>query len=230
MEKVLAAAAGDPAGLAARMCAALADGLSAAGAGMSLLPDTTARQLLCASTAEALRLEELQFETAEGPCVTAARTGRPVVVADLTHEVTAWPVFGTLVREQLPGVQAIHAFPLALAGRVLGCADVFFHRPTPLDPVLHARATAATTVITATLLRAYADLPTSLEGDAPWESGPQASTHWTSAYHAVGVLAERLHISADEALARIRAQAFRTGEPLPQIAAQLLADAGGTPE
>ncbi|MEV0471874.1 ANTAR domain-containing protein [Streptomyces prunicolor] len=109
-------------------------------------------------------------------------------------------------------------------------ADLLFHQPAPLDPDLHARAIAAVTAITATLLRAYADLPNGQEDDAPWESGAQAHTRWASAHQAIGTLSARLNIGVDEALARIRARAFRTGEPLPQIAAELLPDVGGTQE
>ncbi|XIG72036.1 hypothetical protein C1N81_00535 (plasmid) [Streptomyces sp. SGAir0957] len=60
------AAQGDEAGLPSRLCRALCEGLDVAGASMSLLTHTEARQVLGASGREALRLEELQFETGQG--------------------------------------------------------------------------------------------------------------------------------------------------------------------
>ncbi|MFD6417713.1 GAF and ANTAR domain-containing protein [Streptomyces sp. NPDC060194] len=222
-----AAAEGDLDELPVRLCRAALDELPAQAASLALVPDSPARQLLAACGPGALRVEELQFETVEGPCVTAVRTGAPVVVPDLGHETTPWPLFGALVREQVPAVRAIHAFPLALEpGPPFGTLDLLFHRPTPPAPWLTDRGQAVASAISLVLLRAYGDLPDE-DAPAPWERGPDSREHWMSSHLAAGILAQRLGIGTDEALARIRAQAFLSGEPLPRIAAQVIEEPVG---
>ncbi|WP_433544269.1 GAF domain-containing protein (plasmid) [Streptomyces sp. CA-294286] len=221
INKVLEAAEGTPDTLPARLCAVLVDHLPVRAASLTLLPHTRARQLIAASDAEALRVEELQFETAEGPCTAAADIGEPVLVADLEHQVTPWPVFGALMREQLPGVAALWALPLSFEGQTLGSAELLFGQPAPADPALLARAQEGTTAVTAILLHAYGLLSDD-ETPAPWEQAPLVRTHWASTHRAAGALSENLDIGTDEALARLRAHAFAANQPLPHLAAHIL--------
>jgi hypothetical protein len=220
--RVYEAAQGDPAGVPERLCAALTDVLSADAAAISLFPGTPSRQLLCASSAEALRLEELQFEVDEGPCITAAASGQAVLVGDLGREVTPWPVFGALVREQLPDVAALFAFPLSFDDQVLGSVETLLHHPrTPTTEIAEQGVLAARATATA-LLSSYEDLPP--DAIPPWLASDDLDEYWGSLRRAVGVLAARLGIDTGEALARMRAYAFRSGEPLPDVADSVLHD------
>lgn len=119
---VTEAAAGTPGEeVPRRVCAAVCEGLGVDGATLSLLTDTPSRQLLAASDdADALLLEEIQFTVLEGPCISAARTGEPVAVDDLRHELTPWPLFGAMAREKLPGVGSVYALPLFFGDYVPG--------------------------------------------------------------------------------------------------------------
>ncbi|WP_406725059.1 GAF domain-containing protein [Streptomyces sp. GD-15H] len=113
-----------------RVCAAVCEGLGVDGATLSLLTDTPSRQLLAASNDAALLLEEIQFTVLEGPCISAARTGEPVAVADLRHELTLWPLFGAMVREKLPHVGSVYALPLSSATTSSGRSTCWRCDPT----------------------------------------------------------------------------------------------------
>ncbi|MEV1025612.1 hypothetical protein [Streptomyces sp. NPDC050264] len=128
------AVAGDEAGLPGRLCRALCVGLGMDGASMALLTHTEARQLLCASGDEALRLEELQFESVEGPCMAASESGVPVVCMDPREYLSLWPIFGSRLREELPQVSFILALPLTPSGgtRPIGSLDLLRHTPCNL--------------------------------------------------------------------------------------------------
>ncbi len=88
--------------LAAQVCRTCVAGLDVDGASISLLTASSTRETVCATDATAELLEDLQFSLGKGACVEAARTGRPVLVADLHHssETSRWPVSAATVAEQ----------------------------------------------------------------------------------------------------------------------------------
>jgi hypothetical protein len=221
---VLEATDGDPATLPQRLCEVLRDTMSMDAATLSLFTDTPHRQLLGATSEVGLRLEKLQFGLGEGPCVTAARTGVEVVVNDLRRELTEWPLFGPCAQEQLPDVGAIYAFPLQVdARRTLGAVDLLSHHPLDPTPEIIERGAVAAHAASLALLSAYqatldrGRLP-------PWEPEDILDSYWGPTHAAVGLLVAELDITDDEALARMRAHAFGSGRPLPDIAHEIVAD------
>ncbi|WP_189859549.1 GAF and ANTAR domain-containing protein [Streptomyces poonensis] len=196
------------------MAEALCVGLPVDAVSMSLLTHTPDRQLLHATNADAMRLEELQFELQEGPCLTASASGRPVAVEDLHGTVTRWPLFGSVARERLPTVGSIYAFPL-LEGEVsFGSANLLRYAAGPLGRRTEAAARLAVRAVALVLLTGR---PTPVG-----QSGSLAETHWQRTHQAAGVLAQQLGIGVDEALARLRAEAFGAGRPLPELAEDIL--------
>ena len=99
--------------LATRICRACVEGLDVDGAAISLLTARPARQTLAATDETAELLEDLQFTLNEGACMEAARTGNPVLVADLrqsSSDVARWPMFAAAVLER-SAVRAVFALP-----------------------------------------------------------------------------------------------------------------------
>ena len=219
---LLAAAAVGPDPLPQRLCRAWAEGLETDAVGISLMTHTPYRQLLCASNATALRLEEIQFTVAQGPCVTAAESGSPVLVEDMARQVTSWPLFGAQLREELPDVRAIQAIPLRTGQGVLGCVDLARTGPGRLDREAVAEAVAAAEITAMALLSERHGLFTSLSGSG--SGGFFDDLHWAATARAVGVLAAREHLSTSDALAVMRARAFGAGLTLVEITAEILAD------
>ncbi|MEU1851491.1 GAF and ANTAR domain-containing protein [Streptomyces sp. NPDC019990] len=226
---VVEAAAGTPGEeVPRRVCAAVCEGLGVDGATLSLLTDTPSRQLLAASDdADALLLEEIQFTVLEGPCISAARTGEPVAVDDLRHDLTPWPLFGAMAREKLPGVGSVYALPLFFGDYVLGSVDLLSTRPRALDEDVLEQASHVADAVTTALMPTREMLLTG--NDAPaWEPEQVVRAHWFDTWRAVGALAARRRISPEDALALMRAEALRTGRSLPDITTDILRDPPGT--
>ncbi|MFI8994448.1 GAF domain-containing protein [Streptomyces sp. NPDC053542] len=217
-ELVLAAAAEEDArGLSERLCEALCAALPVDGATISLLTDTPDRQLLHACGESALRLEEIQFTLGEGPCVTAAATGRVQIVADLHGRLTQWPIFGAAARQELQQVGAVYAFPMTDGGGEppLGSIDLLRYEPWEPDDETVRECVRATRAATVALLTAPSALP--------WNPTPMMDAHWGRTHRAAGGLSQETGVPVAEALARLRADAFVTGRPLPEVAEETLA-------
>ena len=103
----------DDRALAEQICRACVAGLDIDGAAISLHTASTLRETLFATDATADLLEDLQFSLGEGACIEAARTGRPVLVPDMTDtpDTSRWPIYAAAVVEQA-GVGAVFALPL----------------------------------------------------------------------------------------------------------------------
>ncbi|MFI0242211.1 hypothetical protein [Streptomyces sp. NPDC016845] len=211
-----------------RLCRALCDSLNVAGASMSLLTHTEARQVLCASGADALRVEELQFESGQGPCMQASEYGSPVVCLDPGEYLSQWPVFGSRLREELPHVALLLALPLTPANtrQPIGAIDLVRHTPWchGEDPL--PAASAAARAVAGILLRRSLQHVGGAQ-PLPWEPAEMIDAHWGRAQRAAGRLAARRDIDITDALALLRARAFATGRPLPQVCTDLLDELEG---
>ncbi len=223
--RVRAAAEGDFALLPQRLAAALCAVLEVDGVTLSLATDTPERQLLAATGPVAVRLEELQFECAEGPCVSACAEGVPMLWPDVRQEPGRWPVFGGRLREELPQIGSLSGFPLGSSPAV-GSVDLFSFRPRRLTARGVGRALRASAAVLEVLLEASRTHST--EDRLPrWQPEEMLDAHWGTTRRAVGVLMERWDVDAAEALARLRARAFASGRPLPELAADVMASGCG---
>jgi GAF domain-containing protein len=85
-----------------------------------------------ASSERSWLLEVFAVAIDDGPCVDCARTGEPVIVADLTCDDAArrWPRFVAGASEA--GFRAVHALPMRSRGQVIGGAGPAAHRPARL--------------------------------------------------------------------------------------------------
>ncbi|WP_307852051.1 GAF and ANTAR domain-containing protein [Streptomyces sp. b94] len=168
---------------------------------------------LCASGDRATYLAELQATLGDGPCVSAAESGAPVLVCDLTAGADAgrWPVFAQ--QATAVGVRAVYALPLGGAAGCLGTLDLYRDTPGPLaDPQLSLARLVAGVMTTALMA-----LP---HGEETWLDR-LAGDH-DEVYRAVGMIMAQLGVGADEALARLRADAFVCGRTAHDVARDVL--------
>ncbi|MEV8321403.1 hypothetical protein AB0Q95_45395 [Streptomyces sp. NPDC059900] len=199
------------------MCKAVGEALPVEAVSMTLFTHLPEAQLLCASHDLAVRLAELQFETGQGPSVAASATGQPAIWGDVSEVRAAWPVFGSLVREQLPRIGALYAIPLLVGRACLGSLDLA--RGTPMDPGARLRGEMLRGA------RAAAEILNAVLSTAPWPHWQPAEiidTHWNSAHRASGKLAELGGVPPSLALDWMRARAFASGRPLPELADEIL--------
>jgi GAF domain len=208
----------DDRGLAMRICRACVDGLGVDGAAISLLTASVARQTLAASDETADLLEDLQFTLNEGACMQAARTGRPVLVADLQHssEVARWPMFAAAVIERSQ-VRAVFALPLQWGAVNLGVLDLYRRQPGALNS--EQWQDALTTAETAALM--MLGLRTEPDGQGGWLD--PAVAHRAEIHQAAGMVSVQLDLSTAQALARMRAHAFVHNRLLIQVGHDVVA-------
>ncbi|MFD2419773.1 GAF and ANTAR domain-containing protein [Amycolatopsis pigmentata] len=219
----IATDSGTPAELPDRLCQTCVTVLPVDGVGVSLVSreHSGGRALLGASDSVSAQIEELQFDLGEGPCISAFGDGQPVLVADLRADDlhARWPMFTRAV--QAIEAVAIFAFPLQLGAIGIGVLDCYRARAGPLREVTEALTVAD--AVTLALLNLQARLN---GGPGPAEGTELFDLSWrdhAEVHQATGALAAQLDISTDEALARLRAYAFRHARPLRVVAADVMA-------
>jgi hypothetical protein len=173
--------------------------------------------VLAASSAAIRRTEELQFEFGEGPSCHAYLTGEPVVIANLDAAVARWPGFAPAA--VTAGVSSLVSLPLCVGAARLGAMSVYWEGRT--GPSYEELRTAMVFADLATeLLIDSSYMPTGEDLDPGLHSALQPHGH---IYQAQGFVMVELGVALPEALARMRAHAFATGEDLGSVASQIIA-------
>jgi hypothetical protein len=216
----------DEQALAQGMCEACVNGLEVDGAAVSILTMTSARQTLFATDATAMLLEELQFTLNEGVCLQAATAGYPVLVPDLRETVATarWPAFAAAVAER-SSIGALFALPLQWGVINLGVLDLYRLSPGALPPDQWRDVQEAVDTAAAMMLTLHTD-PDGLAEDAPEPplGLPDAPLFGRAEVHqASGMVLAQMGVSAQDALARMRAHAFVTGRLLIDVADDIVA-------
>ena len=202
----------------ARLCAECLSALPVSGVGVALMTDDGPSGVVLAATDwRARQLEELQFALGEGPCVEASGSGRPVLQPDLAVAGSArWPRFGATVLDA--GVCAIFAFPLRVGAIRVGVLDLYRDTAGPLTALdlADALAFADAAVVVVLHLQDHGErgeVNAALSG--PIDS--QAVVH-----QATGMITIQLGISLAEALLRLRAHAYATGQTVSAVSADVV--------
>lgn len=192
------------------------DLLGAAAAGLMLSDQRGNLQVLASSTERARMIELFQLQSNEGPCLECFRTGEPVVVPDLSREMSRWPRFIPVAQQE--GFSAVHATPLRLRDDVIGAMNVFGTQPGALPDDDLRLAQALTDVATIGILQERA-LQTS---DALVEQLQGALNSRIVIEQAKGILAERGNVDMEEAFSRLRQHARRTNSLLSALSRDLV--------
>jgi diguanylate cyclase (GGDEF)-like protein len=112
------------------LAAQVVDVLPVTGAGVLLMDGEREHHFLAATDEVIVRIEGLQVELGEGPCLEAHHTGRRVVIPDLAADVR-FPRFSP--EAVTCGLAAVFSFPLRLRGRQLGALELYGAEPTVLS-------------------------------------------------------------------------------------------------
>ncbi|MGX1560556.1 GAF and ANTAR domain-containing protein [Streptomyces sp. NPDC055506] len=210
----------EPGEVPGRLCEVAVELLPVVGASVSLRSDGMPVQL-SASNARAAHLAELQATLGDGPCQSAVETGAPVFACDLAagRDAGRWPVFAQ--EATAAGVRAVYAVPLGSDAVYVGTLDLYRDSPGGLTArQLHVARLVAGVMTVALTALARGDEPEARDGEA-WLSG-LAADH-DEVYQAVGMIMAQLGVGADDALARLRADAFARGRTALEVARDVLA-------
>jgi len=190
--------------------------LPVTGAAVSTLGAPFGSETVCASDAQAARLDELQFDLGEGPCWDALSTRRPVLNEDLHSGSSRWPLFAEAVADS--GVGAIYAFPLALGSLSIGAVDLYASSPRTLSASqVENAATLAAICSRQVLRRALVDY--SLSSAAQDDDGFSRR----EVHQATGMVLAQLGVNAADALLIINGYAFARGRTVRDVAADVVA-------
>lgn len=203
-----------------RLCEVAVELLPVIGASVSLRSEGMPVQL-SASSEQAAHLAQIQATLGDGPCQSALEDGAPVLACDLTtgRDAGRWPVFAQQATEA--GVRAVYAVPLGSGPVCVGTLDLYRDRPGGLtDRELHMARVVAGVMTVALMALPRGDEPGTPDGE-DWLSG-LASDH-DEVYQAVGMIMAQLGVAADDALARLRADAFAHGRTALEVARDVIA-------
>lgn len=103
--------------------------LPVTGAGVMLMAGDDELRFVAASDDKILRIEALQLEFGEGPCITAYQTGVRVLIGDLATD-ERYERF--VPRAAAAGLAAVFTFPLRIEGEHLGALDLYSEVPLEL--------------------------------------------------------------------------------------------------
>jgi hypothetical protein len=208
-----------------RICEACVDALPVSGAAITVMAAADRQEPICATDAVAGRLDELQFSLGEGPCVDAFTHRRPVLVADISvADDHRWPTFAAAARET--PARAVYVFPLQVGAIAVGVLDLYHDIPGLPEPATLSGALRTADAALWTLLGLRAG--ETLDGDVLEN---QADPHgWLrgaplariEVYQATGMIIAQLDVTAETALARLRARAYATGRPIDEVARDVI--------
>lgn len=202
----------------ARLCEVCAEATAMSGAGIMLMSGEVPRGPVCTTDEVSARVEQLQFELGEGPCVDAYRQDRPVLEPDLAAPAAQrWLAFTAPAVEA--GVGAIFGFPLQVGAVRLGALNLYCTHPGPLTDDQHADALVMAEMAAQALLVMQADAP-----PGRLAAALEASADFQYVVHqASGMVSIQLKVSVAQALVRLRAYAFGNDRPLSEVAEDVVA-------
>ncbi|MEU4653406.1 GAF and ANTAR domain-containing protein [Streptomyces sp. NPDC023723] len=203
----------------ARLCEVVVRLLPLSGASASLRSDGVPMRL-CATGERAGRLAEIQATLGDGPCVHAARTGAPVLALDLTAAPDAdrWPVFAQ--QAAAAGVRAVYALPLGSDAVCVGTLDLYRDSPGGLS----GEELRTARLVAGVMTMALAALPHRADDERPdarsWLNG--LATGHDQIHQAIGMIMAQLGVGSEEALARLRGDAFARSRTVHEAAEDVI--------
>jgi hypothetical protein len=211
-------ALGGPELLPTRLSIASAQVLPVAAAGISLIDDGL-RVPLGASSSDAVAAERLQFTVGEGPCLSASAAAQPMIASQDTL-ADKWPFFFDSLITQTP-YRSVASLPLTSDGSLPGAMDFYWTDPETAAQLPIEDATTIAGCVSLTLIRApLAESPYGIAQPA-WLSGPVAQ-HRLDVWKAIGLIGTAQALDPADALSVLRGFAYAQGEPLDQIAEDLV--------
>ena len=202
--------------LTMRVCRATRNLLGAGGASITLENSTPNRITLCATDKPADLLENLQDVLGEGPCRDAFDLGRPVETALDRSAVGRWPQFVPAAEAVIGSDGVLWSIPMHAGDEVIGAVSLYRRLPgaliESLDVAQFLADAAAAALIRDPLAFAAHTTPADTGG---WSSRAQI-------HQASGMLASKLHITIDDALALLRSHAFTAGLELTDVASAVV--------
>jgi anti-anti-sigma factor len=179
------------------------------------LPTDGEFKTVAASNDTVLDMDHDQYETGEGPCLDAARTGLRHLATSLDDE-TRWPSF--VPRAKARGISSILSTPVMAGDTPLGALNLYSRSRSPF--AAHETEWADQFASEAATLLSTAQAAAAPEGlDAQVR---RALLSREVIAQAQGIMMERYSMSAPTASAALRRESRRTSQPLRDLCERLV--------
>ena len=201
--------------LAARL---VSGGLSC---GMSMHPNGRPRTVAC-SDVVAARVDEVQYELDDGPCLHAMRDGHMVRIED-TADKARWPEFEAQAASH--GIRSCLALPLSAEGKPVGALNLYARDASAFGAAEEQRAenfagNASGALLLAMRLASYTALIEQLRSSL---------TSRTVIDQALGIIMAREHCTQARAFAILRSASQNSNVKLRDIAGAVVTSVTGEP-
>ncbi|WP_328498677.1 ANTAR domain-containing protein [Streptomyces sp. NBC_00414] len=181
------------------------------GIAVSLGTDEALTELVWSTPGCSAALEDVQCTLGEGPGLDSYRHSTSIAVPDVERaDPYRWPVF--LPEAGHLGVRALFCFPLNLGAVSLGVLTAQRGNPAPLDADQTNDAFVLAAAITSALIQGKGRRESFAQAEPP------TALHRAAVHQAVGIISVQADISLTEAMALLRAHAYRGGRPLLEAA------------
>ena len=199
-------------GSGVRLARACVELVAVTGAGIVLMDhDGNASPLGLSDDATGV-VEDQQFTLGEGPGIDAHERGRPVLEPRLDKTVDdRWPVFAPAAVDA--GFLGVFAFPLRIGAIRFGALDLYQDVGGDLGRDQLADAKSMADIVTRAVIAAQADADPGLLADDLEGAGVQTRVH-----QAAGMISGQLDVHIVDALVRLRAHAYAVGQPVDEVA------------
>ncbi len=207
-----------------RLCRVAATELELMGAAVTLPPRPEAHVVVASSDDGARLLEQMQFDTGEGPTLEACRLRLPVLVPDIASPLDGqWPGFSQAAAAA--GVAAAYALPLHLGASLLG-ALTFYSSTAGLmsRPRLRTAFVLGEIAVEMLVDDVLGEVVVGDSGDT-LDSFRPAIDRQAHIYQAQGMVMIQLQVTLAEALARMRAYAYAQDLTLDELSTAILSGA-----
>lgn len=219
LDRLAWALADEPAtnAVAWRVCQVVRELLSADGASLSLETSAPYRVTLCVTDRRADALDNLQDVLGDGPGLDAFDSGRLIRTGLDRAAAGRWPQFIPAAAGVIGGEGVLWSIPMRWAAQTIGVITLYRMMRAPADEPL-ADAQFLADLAASSLARDPSAYRTVTE--------PGCEDCWSSravVHQATGMLVSQLHVTADEALVRLRGHAFSSGRHLTEVARDVVA-------
>lgn len=200
-----------------RLCRELVESTGVDGAGVALFASKLSRDLIFVTDAVAEDLDEIQFTLGEGPCLDAFVSHRPEFHDDIAGGEAAgrWPMFSA--QATAVGAASVYAYPLDVGGAPFGVLELYGRVPVALargeDSLCRLYTGSIGRAVLAELDPVHA-LTSRPDGTVFRRGNVQV---------AAGILAMQWGIGVEEALIRLRAEAFSRQRRITDLARDIVA-------
>lgn len=200
------------------LCAACAEVVGVAGAGLVLMQGSRMLGNVCVSDPVISRVEDLQYTLGEGPAIDVCETREPVLVADLVAvDVARWPSFR--VGALNAGFRSVFGFPLLIQGICIGALDLYHDEAVTLTEEQIADAAVVAHVACRTVL-SWQNVAT--PNALAWQL-EQVPAHRAVVHQASGMISVQAGTSVDDSLVLLRAHSFARDRSIDDVAGDVIA-------